>query len=532
MPTPDQKGRRGGPEVLAGAPQPFPEIVMGDAMDVDMEAVDDRRWDARAYDDDDDVLDAAPMDVDEDLVRCALASISALRRAPTACGDDLLNAHEMTLALSSSDEGGVMSTGMLPPPSSLLAPRDGADRAVLTLVPDTNALVRRGGASLRELLERFRPTPRVSVLITIPRKVVQELDRLKSRGDEDGIGRGSEVARLARGVNRAVARRLEEQREALQSAPQSAPTPQLASLAVQGPGDAGKMRLAMRAEGGAAYASGDEEIVFFAQARVRRGEIVALFTADVNAAVTARSHASEDDVPVATFDPNDAPVDADALFAATSRFYDAAATERGAMERGAVATRVLDATASHVATAPLDATAPHVATAPLDASDSRAIVVPSTTTAGSVVRVEDASSPSNSARSVLTALDDALSPAVTRMLRDALGDMWASGVRDDAENIDHLGADEAFDALRRNYLTLVDGRRGREGQRAMGTLRDARRAAKSGRGAESATREGAMRVVAAAREVLSAFPGDIREVIRARETSAAAEAALARDVRR
>ena len=515
MPTPDQKGRRGGPEVLAGAPQPFPEIVMGDAMDVDMEAVDDRRWDARAYDDDDDVLDAAPMDVDEDLVRCALASISALRRAPTACGDDLLNAHEMTLALSSSDEGGVMSTGMLPPPSSLLAPRDGADRAVLTLVPDTNALVRRGGASLRELLERFRPTPRVSVLVAIPRKVVQELDRLKSRGDEDGIGRGSEVARLARGVNRAVARRLEEQREAFQSAPQSAPTPQLASLAVQGPGDAGKMRLAMRAEGGAAYASGDEEIVFFAQARRRRGEIVALFTADVNAAVTARSHASEDDVPVATFDPNDAPVDADALFAATSRFYDAAATERGAMDRSAVAT------------ARLDATAPHVATAPLDASDSRAIVVPSTTTAGSVARVEDAS-----ARSVLTALDAALSPAVTRMLRDALGDMWASGVRDDAENIDHLGADEAFDALRRNYLTLVDGRRGREGRRAMGTLRDARRAANAGHGAESATREGAMRVVAAAREVLSAFPGDIREVVRARETSAAAEAALARDVRR
>ena len=520
MPTPDQKGRRGGPEVLAGAPQPFPEIVMGDAMDVDMEAVDDRRWDARAYDDDDDVLDAAPMDVDEDLVRCALASISALRRAPTACGDDLLNAHEMTLALSSSDEGGVMSTGMLPPPSSLLAPRDGADRAVLTLVPDTNALVRRGGASLRELLERFRPTPRVSVLVAIPRKVVQELDRLKSRGDEDGIGRGSEVARLARGVNRAVARRLEEQREALQSAPQSAPTPQLASLAVQGPGDAGKMRLAMRAEGGAADASGDEEIVFFAQARVRRGEVVALLTADVNAAVTARSHASEDDVPVATFDPNDAPVDADALFAATSRFYDAAATERGAMDRRAVATRVLDATA------------PHVATAPLDALDSRAIVVPSTASAGSVARVEDSSSASNSARSVLTALDAALSPAVTRMLRDALGDMWASGVRDDAENIDHLGADEAFDALRRNYLTLVDGRRGREGQRAMGTLRDARRAAKSGHGAELATREGAMRVVAAAREVLAAFPGDIREVVRARETAAAAKAALARDVRR
>ena len=257
-------------------------------------------------------------------------------------------------------------------------------------MPDTNALVRRGGASLRELLERFRPTPRVSVLVTIPRKVVQELDRLKSRGDEDGIGRGSEVARLARGVNRAVARRLEEQREALQSAPQSAPTPQLASLAVQGPGDAGKMRLAMRAEGGAAYASGDEEIVFFAQARVRRGEIVALFTADVNAAVTARSHASEDDVPVATFDPNDAPVDADALFAATSRFYDAAATERGAMERGAVATRVLDATGPTPRRHPSTRRHPTSRRHPLDASDSRAIVVPSTTTAGSVVRVEDA----------------------------------------------------------------------------------------------------------------------------------------------
>ena len=512
---------------------------MGDAMDVDMEACDDRGWDARAYDDDDD-LDAAPMDVDEDLVRCALASISALRRAPTSSGDDLLNAPEMTLALSSSEEGGVMSAGTLPPPSSPLAPRDGAARAVLTLVPDTNALVRRGGASLRELLERFRPTPRASVLVAIPRKVVQELDRLKARGGDDGVGRASEVARLARGVNRAIMRCLEEQREALQSAPQSAPIPHLASLAVQGPGDAGKMRLAMRAEGGAEDASGDEEIVFFAQARRRRGEVVAVLTADVNAAVTARAHASEDDVPVATFDPSDAPVDADALFAATTRFYDATAMERSATDRRAATTttttttttaaaRVLAATAPRAATAPCAATAPRAATAPVAAP--RVSVAPSTASASSVARVSStsarSSSPSTSARSVLTALDAALPSAVKHMLREALGDMWASGVRDDAEDIDDFGADEAFDALRKNYLTLVDGRRGREGQRAMGTLRDARRAAAAGHGGGFATRQGASRVVAAAKEVLAAFPGDIREVARAREAAAAAAAALA-----
>ena len=117
------------------------------------------------------------------------------------------------------------------------------------------------------------------------------------------------------------------------------------------------------------------------------------------------------------------------------------------------------------------------------------------------------------------------------MLRDALGDMWASGVRDDAENIDHLGADEAFDALRRNYLTLVDGRRGREGRRAMGTYATpgARRTGTRRRVGDQRRRDASG---GGGGEVLSAFPGDIREVIRARETSAAAEAALARDVRR
>ena len=71
------------------------------------------------------------------------------------------------------------------------------------------------------------------------------------------------------------------------------------------------MRVQMKAEGaGAAGAaggggaiSGDEEIVYFCQARRRRGETVVMLTMDVNAAVTARAHASEDDVPVLTFDP-------------------------------------------------------------------------------------------------------------------------------------------------------------------------------------------------------------------------------------
>ena len=55
--------------------------------------------------------------------------------------------------------------------------------------------------------------------------------------------------------------------------------------------------------GGGEVISGDEEIVYFCQARRRRGETVVMLTMDVNAAVTARAHASEDDVPVLTFDP-------------------------------------------------------------------------------------------------------------------------------------------------------------------------------------------------------------------------------------
>ena len=382
---------------------------MGDAMDVDMEAVDDRRWDARAYDDDDDVLDAAPMDVDEDLVRCALASISALRRAPTACGDDLLNAHEMTLALSSSDEGGVMSTGMLPavPRSSPLA-----TAPTVPSSPSCPTPTRSSVAAARLFANSSSDSvPRLASASSSPSRARWcRSSTVSSRaGTRTASAEGPRLL-ASRGASIAPSRaRLEEQREALQSAPQSAPTPQLASLAVQGPGDAGKMRLAMRAEGGAAYASGDEEIVFFAQARVRRGEIVALFTADVNAAVTARSHASEDDVPVATFDPNDAPVDADALFAATSRFYDAAATERGAMERGAVAARGPTRRPSHARRHPSTRRHPtsrrHPSTRRILARSSSLRRQP---------RVPSFASrtppPSNSARSVLTALDDGVVP--------------------------------------------------------------------------------------------------------------------------
>jgi hypothetical protein len=61
--------------------------------------------------------------------------------------------------------GGVMrgGSGALLPPSSLSScppiptPNAGAaDTITVTVVPDTNALIRRGGASVRLLLERFK----------------------------------------------------------------------------------------------------------------------------------------------------------------------------------------------------------------------------------------------------------------------------------------------------------------------------------------------------------------------------------------
>ena len=83
-------------------------------------------------------------------------------------------------------------------------------------MPDTNVLVHEGGASLDRLLGRFRARIGADGSVTrarvaVPRKVVQELDGLKTRAGEAGSGAGdrrSEVAALARSVNRALQRRL------------------------------------------------------------------------------------------------------------------------------------------------------------------------------------------------------------------------------------------------------------------------------------------------------------------------------------
>ena len=69
----------------------------------------------------------------------------------------------------------------------------------VTVVPDTNALILEGGASLDRLLQRFRAATGADGHVTrarvaVPRKVVQELDGLKSHS---GIGGGG--GRQARG---------------------------------------------------------------------------------------------------------------------------------------------------------------------------------------------------------------------------------------------------------------------------------------------------------------------------------------------
>ena len=90
---------------------------------------------------------------------------------------------------------------------------------------------------------------------------------------------------------------------------------------VQGPADAGAMRVRMRAEG--LERGGDEEIVYFCQRRRKSlGEVVVLLTADVNAAVTAASVAGPGDVPVCAFHPGDVQAnDASALLRAARAFY-------------------------------------------------------------------------------------------------------------------------------------------------------------------------------------------------------------------
>ena len=215
-------------------------------------------------------------------------------------------------------DGGVMSTTH--ETGQYLGPR------VVTIVPDTNVLVHEGGASLDRLLGRFRAHIGAEGSVTrarvaVPRKVVQELDGLKHHAGGTGERR-SEVAALARSVNRALERRLIGARHKHDHERRDAALDERdAELLVQGPADAGAMRVRMRAEG--LERGGDEEIVYFCQRRRKSlGEVVVLLTADVNAAVTAASVAGPGDVPVCAFHPGDVQAnDASALLRAARAFY-------------------------------------------------------------------------------------------------------------------------------------------------------------------------------------------------------------------
>ena len=281
------------------------------------------------------------------------------------------------------------------------------------------------------------------------------------------------MAALARGVNRALQHHLRAQHRAPAEA-SAAAEPPLASLAIQGPADAARMRAAMRrAEGTERFAPGpsentpsastpvgssaDEEIVYFCQERRRGGELVCLLTMDVNAAVTAAAHASPDDVPVATLDPNRLARDADALAAETAAFYERVARANAKMERRKVSAGAESGVRSRRDVGEIDASSRRTRVDAASSSD-RAVARDDASSAG---RHRDASSagrghrPSpardertnetrdaayarvdldfeSEASAVLAALDDAFPAAVEAVLRAEFGpDLWRSAVADE-----------------------------------------------------------------------------------------------------
>ena len=173
-------------------------------MDVDMEdAADD---DARVRDDDDGGEDM--MEVDAELVAMTLHELRCARAAIDGLS-------------SPEDRGSCMPSNgdILPPPRSAFDRDDddaGAAGAIVVVVPDTNVLVRHGGASVRMLRERFRSVGALAARVVVPRKVIEELDGLKASSDDGG--RRAEVAALARSVNRAIASALEENERATANA--------------------------------------------------------------------------------------------------------------------------------------------------------------------------------------------------------------------------------------------------------------------------------------------------------------------------
>ena len=560
-------------------------VTTADDTDVDMmdcaEGVDEGYIDLTDDDIDGDIdgdaLDA--MEWDAALVEAAMMSLSTLRRDPSLMPSD---AHVVGPSPSSAYHATGVGASLLDTPDAQLSPegavmtalsREGAavseDAAAwegaatphavvtVTVVPDTNVLVANGGASLRVLLERFKTrtvtvtspdpsTPAAAVTVrarvAVPRKVIQELDGLKGRdGGGGGVGGGghSDVALFARSVNRAVMRRMEEQQREGRSGRREAHEGELAKLVVQGPADAGAMRVQMRVEAGGAAAgppSADEEIVYFCQARRRRGEMVAFITGDVNAAVTARSHASDNDVPIVTFDPRDMPADVSALYDEVRGFHAAAAA--GVPEIQHLAQQQQQQHAArpqythhrhgdhqrhhHHQRRPAEPPPLVPASPSSSAADASASAAEAQPTAGMAGMTAAAL-----ATSVLDALNAALPSTVEHMLRVELGDMWAAAVRDDAEDIDSFTPDDAFDALRRNHATLTSGRRMREGRAALDTLARARRSI----GGCAIDRCRALEVVAAVREIIEGFPGHLEAVRAAKTTADAAREALMKDRR-
>jgi hypothetical protein len=398
----------------------------------------------------------------------------------------------------------------------------------VTVVPDTNALILEGGASLDRLLERFRAATGADGHVTrarvaVPRKVVHELDGLKSHSGIGGAAgdRRAEVAALARSVNRALERRLRRQQLG-----QPGSNDDEAELLVQGPADAGRMRVRMRAEGlrDGTGGNGDEEIVYFCQRRVKSGERVVLLTGDVNAAVTARSAGGPDDVPVCALDPREMPGDVVGLFEAARSFYahaEDSARRLGQADRDV--DRVVDEPGPRTGISTVAAHGPgYGPPPPPPPSHTHATPV---TVSGEMptTRVETkvaASGHEEKVVATLAALDLALPPAVEAMLREDLGDMWAAAVRDDAEDILEFTPDDAFEALRKNRMTLTAGRAPRgsgvgswvQGRESMDAIAAARRRRKGGHGGGFGDRMNALGVVTAACDVLASLPGDIAEV--------------------
>ena len=537
------------------------------------------------------------MEVDAEVVREALRTLSAARghggkddpEGDSAWPGTWPGMWPGTRSETGAGSRSALSAPFAPKPRTLAAmapqisapsrePPRAAEAAVpsgpreLTVVPDTNALVSRGDKSLSVLLDRFGSNQRTDrdparVRLAVPRRVVQELDGLKSArrghrevaaGDDDGENR---VAALARGVNRALVARLDAQHRGVDARVATSS----ASLEVQGPGDAAAARLEMRARGflstNAGGPAGDEEILFFCRTRRERGELVAFVTADANAAVSAMSHASTRDVPVRAFHPEHLPADADEMHAALVAFYEAAAARGGAFA-AATPSATYDAEASAPSSSEKEkkgsrgpaspsALNPSVASArdggALE-SASKASGPPTTTTTGGLEGAKippGGESPRTHARRVLAALDEALPAAVEAMLRDELGDLWAAGVRDDFDpsHSEHLAlsADDAFEALRRNLASLAAGAfaktfqkrtlrggpdAGREAMRALAAARRARGRHDEARQLGSVER--AAEIAETVGNLLAGCPDGLPEVRAAAAAAARAARALAR----